>query len=124
MPLWKLVPTTHETDPRWMGRSRFDEVIVRADTAGMARLVAARLEVPGGPANPQAVGNGTEPLGSALEDEKLYGMAMLSDQAARAAGLVVESNEGGDGGQRVGVVHAVPSPPHNPFPSGTGPTSA
>lgn len=74
MPLWKLVPTTHPADPRWLNRPIYKEVLIRAPTAGVALRLAARFElglddtsVPH-----HAVGNGTERLGSSLEDGKLY----------------------------------------------------
>ncbi len=83
MALWKLVPSTHETDPRWQDRPVYAEVVVRADTAGRARLLAGRYELGVHPDDTgRAVGNGSEPLGSALEDEKLYQMLRVDDPTA------------------------------------------
>lgn len=82
MPLWKLVPNTHPTDPRWQDRPIYDEVLIRAATSGQARRVAARFELGLAPDDTaRAVGNGSEPLGSALEDEKLYHLLALPPEA-------------------------------------------
>jgi hypothetical protein len=111
MPVWMLIPSTHDTDPRWQGRPIFTEVLVRADTAGMARHLAARFELGVDPDDTgRAVGNGSEPLGSALEDEKLYQMLTLDDAALDDA-----IRHGPPG-----VLHAVPAPPPliNPMHSG------
>lgn len=98
MPVWKLVPSTHETDPRWQDRPIYAEVIVRAPTAGLARRQAARFELGVDPDDTgRAVGNGSEPLGSGLEDEKLYRMVLLDE-----ASLPDEFRRGGDG-----VLHSV-----------------
>lgn len=95
MPLWKLIPNTHPTDPRWQDRPIYDEVVVRAATSGAARRLAARFELgltadtAATPA-PHAVGNGSEPLGSALEDEKLYRMLALgTEDTATATGAPI-----------------------------------
>lgn len=110
MPLWKLVPGTHATDPRWQDRPIFAEVIVRAATSGLARRHAAVFELGLGPdRHGHAVGNGSEPLGSALEDEKLYHMLTLDEAAA--------PRPPGDDGIADGVLHAVRA-----APAGQGPT--
>ncbi|MFA7429783.1 MAG: hypothetical protein WCZ23_06480 [Rhodospirillaceae bacterium] len=82
MTVWMLIPSTHDADPRWQDRPIFSEVLVRAETAGMARRLAARFELGMDPDDTgRAVGNSSEPLGSALEDEKLYQMLTLDDAA-------------------------------------------
>lgn len=83
MPLFRLVPATHAHDPRWMGRPLYDEVVVRAPTAGEARRVAATLEAPDDTrAMADAVGNGSEPRTGALADEKLYRMEAVAEDEA------------------------------------------
>lgn len=91
MPLWKLVPTARPTDPRWLDRPIYQEVVVRAATSGAARQVAARFEL-GMDARKRglhSVGNSSEPLGSALEDEKLYRMLAVEpkDEPSAEAGM-------------------------------------
>ena len=41
MPLWRIHPVVHPSDSRWQGRPIWAEVIVRAETAAMARVIAA-----------------------------------------------------------------------------------
>lgn len=85
MPLWRLIPTAHETDPRWQGRAIFSEVVVRAETAGLARRAAACFELPTDPENNlAAVGNGAEPLTAGLEDEKLYRLEPIAPDHEQA----------------------------------------
>jgi hypothetical protein len=106
-----FIPTARDTDPRWQGRQIFTEVLVRADTAGMARHLAARFELGVDPdATGQTIGNSSEPLGSALEDEKLYQMLTLDDAALDD---VIRHGP-------PGVLRAVPAPPPllNPLHSG------
>lgn len=80
MPLWVLSPVTHPSDPRWQGRTIFSKVVIRAGTAGEARRLASQYELPVGQDAPAAaVGNGAEPLMSALEDEKLYRMDRVAE---------------------------------------------
>lgn len=107
MPLWRLIPEAHETDPRWMGRRHFAEVVVRAPTAGQARLEAARHELFVAPtAMARAVGNGSEPLGAALEDEKLYSLHPIGPRDPETG---ESGGEGPDSEGPAGVVAAVPS---------------
>lgn len=108
MPLWKFVPAAHPTDPRWQGRPMFSEVIVRADSAGMARRVAGAYELPVSPEQTmRAVGNGSEPLGSALEDEKLYRMKRMGETDAAFVATLEREREDGGG---EGVLRAVRAP--------------
>lgn len=69
MPIWKIVPVAASDDPRWLDHDRWAEVIVRASTAGMARLLAGRLEYD--PERPP-VGNENPSFQSGFEDRKLY----------------------------------------------------
>ena len=79
MPLWKIVPAASPDDARWLGSVPWREVIVRADTAAMARLLAAELER----TTDDEHGVGNESLGfrSAFEDEKLYWVSEIDGAA-------------------------------------------
>jgi hypothetical protein len=85
MPLWKIVPNATADDPRWLGFPRWREVIVRADTAGEAVLIAAN-EL--GRQHRQ-VGNESPTNMTGLEDEKLYSVHRLAgkDTPGDAAGV-------------------------------------
>jgi len=74
MQLWKIEPVARADDPRWLNHPRFAHVVVRAETAAEARLLAASGENSGAPA---AVGNETHGDVAGLSDEKLYRVAPL-----------------------------------------------
>lgn len=81
MAIWRLYPVLAPSDPAWLGRPIWEEVIVRADTTGMARLVASNLEYP---KHESGVGNESHSFNSGLEDETLYRIKPLPpDEAAR-----------------------------------------
>ena len=70
--IYRLVPSAPLDDPQWQTRPHQGEVIVRARTAGDARLVASEaeldfLEIDASPAE----GNSTI-MASAFRSEKLY----------------------------------------------------
>lgn len=94
MTLYKLEPATHEADPRWMGRPIFSLVLVRAATAGRARLLADAFERT---LDPRAalgpVGNESQRLGTALADEKLYHMHPVQDEKTLLAALAADLND-------------------------------
>lgn len=69
MPLWRLVPHADPEDARWLDHPIWEEVVVRADSAAQARLLAAGLEED--PARPPA-GNECPSGKSGFADEKLY----------------------------------------------------
>lgn len=96
MPLWKITPVAAADDPRWQDRKIWSQVIVRAQTAAMARVLASELERD--PTLPQ-VGNESLDFQSAFQDEKLYWVTQLSPEEAAALG--------GDAGEQ-GVICAVP----------------
>ena len=77
MRLWKIVPVTPPTDPRWQGRRVWSEVLVRAESAAVARLIAGELD------REPSIGVGNETLDSrsGFDDEKLY-WVMETDAAA------------------------------------------
>ena len=84
MPVWQIQPVAHPNDPRWQGRSVWEEVIVRAPSAAFARVIAARLEV-----DPNARGVGNESLGpeGGFADEKFYWVRRLDSAADDRFGI-------------------------------------
>ncbi|WP_119458355.1 hypothetical protein [Rhodospirillaceae bacterium SYSU D60014] len=96
MILWRIAPVADPRDSRWQDRRIWREVIVRAPSAAMARLIAGRLET--NPDRPP-VGNESPAFRSGFTDEKLYWVARLSTAEAAAVG------EGG----AYGIVRAVPA---------------
>lgn len=79
MPVWKIIPVAPPDDPRWQGRRIWREVLVRAETAAMARVVAGAWE-----RDPNSIGVANETLDfrSGFEDEKLYWVVELDPAAA------------------------------------------
>ncbi|MEX2615215.1 MAG: hypothetical protein WD767_03875 [Alphaproteobacteria bacterium] len=63
------------TDPRWLDHSRWDEVIVEAESSGTAVATAARDLGPGG----RHVGNESSPERSGFEDVKLYRVTRIGN---------------------------------------------
>lgn len=94
MRLWKFVPVAQLDDPYWQDRPVWREVIVRADTSGLARSIASKLEVDLDAPN---VGNETLSQRNGLEDPSLYQAVELTRTEAAAFG-------GGDGPE--GIVRA------------------
>ncbi len=80
MHLWRIIPTARSSDTRWEDHPVFTEVIVRAESAALARVVAGKSLYKG---------NGKIQFGaeqdaifiSAFADEKLYGVSRLPDQS-------------------------------------------
>src|SRR3546814_15857237 len=81
MPLWKIAPAASPDDARWQDSVPWREVIVRADTAAMARLLAAELARTAD--GERGDGNETLGLRSAFEDQKL---SVVSRSAGPATG--------------------------------------
>ncbi|WP_377296770.1 hypothetical protein [Rhizobium sp. SGZ-381] len=81
MKIYRLVPSAPLDDPQWMDRPPQGEVVVRALTAGDARLVAtdAELDFTEIDASP-AEGNSTR-MASAFRSEKLY--TVIEDLSGR-----------------------------------------
>ena len=75
MPIWKLKPKAAPDDPRWLDHAIWEEVVVRAPTSGMARLIASELERD--PQQPPS-GNENPSFQSGFEDEKLYDVLAVS----------------------------------------------
>lgn len=87
MTLWRLTPAARAEDPRWLNRPRFDDVLVRAPSAGEARRLAAESE---SPAAAPAVGNETHGGAPALGDPKLYALSPVAAADADANGFSAE----------------------------------
>lgn len=96
MPIWRIHPVAHPRDSRWQGRRIWEEVIVRADCAALARMIAAKLDEP---AVPYRLGNETQCFRSGLQDEKLYWARRLDDADAGRYATAKEND---------GVIAAVP----------------
>jgi hypothetical protein len=76
MARWRLYPVANPDDPRWQGRTIWPELVVEAESAAIARQVAAQQVIdPGQP----PVGNETRALVTGFEDEKLYWAEPLPD---------------------------------------------
>lgn len=69
MPVWRLTPIADVDDGRWQGSDIWSEVLVQADSAAGARIVAAELDTPEIPAATQP---NTPFARSRFADEKLY----------------------------------------------------
>lgn len=81
MPLWRIENSAAPDDPRWLGQPIWSDVIVRATTASQARLAAERMQLEQ-TERPQPVGNETQAFRSGFEDEKLYVVRPLAEDAA------------------------------------------
>lgn len=95
MPLWKIEPVADPEDPRWLDHPRWDEVVVRADSAGAAVATAARGLGP--PA--LRVGNESPPERTGFEDVKLYRVRRIENgdrASAESPPQVVSAIRGGD----------------------------
>lgn len=79
MALWRVIPVAHAGDGRWQDHPIWQEVVVRAPSATMARMIAAQMEARRviEAADGQA-GNESPSDSSALHDEKLYRVEDLS----------------------------------------------
>ena len=70
MPIYRLIPTAAANDPAWELSLNQGEVVVRADSTGEARAVAALEEAAArGAAFPLST---TQVIASAFRDDKLY----------------------------------------------------
>ena len=72
MPIWKITPVADVSDPRWQDSAIWEEVLVAAESAALARTVAATLDTTEMPQSIQP--NDTR---SRFVDEKLYRVDLL-----------------------------------------------
>ncbi|KUO68112.1 MAG: hypothetical protein APF80_08380 [Alphaproteobacteria bacterium BRH_c36] len=70
--IFRLVPSADPGDPRWLGRKCPGEVLVRADSAADARIVAAMAEMDFPETNAKPSHGVTTRFASCFRDEKLY----------------------------------------------------
>ncbi len=78
MYLWRIVPSARVDDTRWEDHPVFEEVVVRAESASLARLTAGRALYTGN-AKVQ-FGEEHDPIFvSAFADEKLYRVSRAED---------------------------------------------
>jgi hypothetical protein len=80
MPLWRIVARAAPEDPRWMGGPIWDEVIVRAPLASLARVAAAEMEANALGTRPGKADLKTTDFASSFFDEKLYHVERTSRQ--------------------------------------------
>lgn len=81
MHYWRLTPAAAPDDSRWLEFEIWDEVIVEAETASLARITARNLEREPDQAK---AGNESQTFRSGFEDEKLYHVTRLEEKAAAA----------------------------------------
>ena len=96
MRLWTIEPVASAEDPRWQERTIWRRVVVRAESAAAARVMAAELERSEGEPSD---GNGSASFRSGFEDEKLYWVKPTGEAPA-----VPE-----DDGESPGIVVAEPA---------------
>lgn len=84
MSLWKIEPVAQPDDPRWLSHRMWNEVIVRADSAGEALRLAVAMDKRE-QADVDTVGNESQALTSGLSDEKLYAVKPLDPRASDRA---------------------------------------
>ncbi len=87
MPLWRIYPVTSPEDSCWQGRKVWAEVVVRAASPAMARVIACELDRP---ARPYRIGNETLCFRSGLEDARLYWVCPFGPSDAVHCGIVGE----------------------------------
>lgn len=82
MAVFRLERIAHPGDSRWQDRPQFDEIVVEAPAPALARRRAAKLELSLG-GDLTRVGNEGLASKAGVEDEKLYRVVRLSEQAAK-----------------------------------------
>lgn len=80
MPLWQISPAPRDLESARLDYGRWSDVIVRADTAAEARILASR-ELGD---RSRVTGNETAAGYAGLEDEKLYHVIRLGEEAEKA----------------------------------------
>jgi hypothetical protein len=79
MALWRLIPVADRTDSRWQDRRIWHDVVVRAPSAALARIVAEQAEEHFAPGH---VGNETGGGTGGFSDNALYWVERLSSAEA------------------------------------------
>ncbi|MBU1209717.1 MAG: hypothetical protein KJ587_00405 [Alphaproteobacteria bacterium] len=81
-----MVPTADPGDPRWLDRKCPGEVLVRADSAADARIVAAMAEIDFPETNAKPSHGVSTRFASCFRDEKLYDVVVAPSAAFELAG--------------------------------------
>lgn len=85
MRVWRITPVAHDGDTRWQDHPIWQEVVVRAETAAMARLLAGRMEAAeAGDAPP--TGNESASGDTAFDDIGLYRVTEIDSAEAAELG--------------------------------------
>ncbi|GAB4391414.1 MAG: hypothetical protein Tsb0032_03080 [Kiloniellaceae bacterium] len=97
MNLWMIAPAAPLNDSRWLNFPQWTEVVVRAQTAAEARMLAGRMEQRLD-ADLTPTGNESHPFRSGFEDEKLYHVRRLEprelpDTAAKGPPEVLHARQ-------------------------------
>jgi hypothetical protein len=80
MHLWRIVPSARLDDTRWEDHPAYPEVVVRAETAAMARLTAGRALYHENMKT--QFGEEHDPIFiSAFDDEKLYRVSRIESDS-------------------------------------------
>ena len=83
MPLWRFVPVADRTDSRWQDRRIWHDIVVRAPSAAMARILAADAE---DVSVPRHVGNEAPVKAGGFADPALYWVERLGAEEAQQYG--------------------------------------
>ena len=83
MPLWRFIPVADKSDSRWQDRCIWHDVVVRAPTAALARVLADQAEerLARG-----AVGNETSTSRGGFADANLYWVQRVPSEEAETYG--------------------------------------
>ncbi|MEM7565972.1 MAG: hypothetical protein AAF321_01955 [Pseudomonadota bacterium] len=88
MPIWTLTPSATPDDPNWANARIYPRVVLRAETSGEARAMAAAMEAREADHDPaDQVGTQAMDLPSAFLDPKLYRVVRGPD-APGAPGII------------------------------------
>lgn len=81
MPLWTVTPQTSLDDPNWANALVYPHLLVRAETSGQVRAIAAAMEAREAGYHPKGDSTGTQAmdLPSAFLDPKLYKVTRAGD---------------------------------------------
>lgn len=85
MRLWRIRPVAHSGDSAWQDHPIWQEVVVRAETAAMARVLAGQMEEQEARAAPPA-GNESISIDTAFDDACLYEVTQLDAHDAAELG--------------------------------------
>lgn len=83
MPLWRFVPVADRHDSRWQDRRIWRDVVVRAPSAAMARVLAAQAEERNSNGR---IGNESRADCSGFADSALYWVQRLPKEEAEKYG--------------------------------------